>query len=88
MKFTKDYLSKNSPNINFMLPEATYLLWLNFKSTTLQHEEIKKKLLTQSKVALNDGVSFGSNGESYFRINVALRKNALEVALEDISKSF
>lgn len=88
MKFTKDYLSKNCSNIDFLLPEATYLLWLNFKKTSLEHGEIKNKLLTQSKVALNDGVSFGSNGKSYFRLNTALNKNALEVALEDISKSF
>tara|TARA_B100001063_G_scaffold73493_1_gene67653 strand:- start:2583 stop:3773 length:1191 start_codon:yes stop_codon:yes gene_type:complete len=88
MKFTQDYLLDNCPNINFLLPEATYLLWLNFKKTTLSHNKIKNKLLTQSKVALNDGVSFGSNGDSYFRLNVALPKDALKVALEDISKSF
>jgi cystathionine beta-lyase len=88
MKYTKEYLEKNSPNIDFMLPEATYLLWLNFKNTSLEHAEIKNKLLTQSKVALNDGVSFGSKGDSYFRLNVALRKDALKVALDDIVKSF
>lgn len=88
IKFTKEYLSKNSPNIDFMLPEATYLLWLNFKNTLIVHDEIKNKLLTQSKVALNDGVSFGSNGQSYFRMNIALRKEALKVALDDISRSF
>ena len=88
MKFTKNYLLENCPNINFLLPEATYLLWLNFKNTTLSHNEIKNKLLTQSKVALNDGVSFGSNGDSYFRLNLALPKDALKVALDDISKSF
>lgn len=88
MKFTKSYLQENAANIDFMLPEATYLLWLNFKNTALSHKEIRNKLLTQSKVALNDGVSFGSNGNSYFRLNVALSKDALKVALDDISKSF
>lgn len=86
--FTKSYLLKNCPNITFMLPEATYLLWLNFKMTSLKHEEIKNRLLTKSKVALNDGVSFSSNAKSYFRLNVALSKDALEEALADISKSF
>jgi cystathionine beta-lyase len=88
MKFTKSYFKDNCPNIDFMLPEATYLLWLNFKKSSLKHQEIKEKLLIQSKVALNDGVSFGSNGDSYFRLNVALRKDALKVALDDIAKSF
>ena len=88
MNFTKSYFKDNCPNIDFMLPEATYLLWLNFKKSSLKHQEIKEKLLIQSKVALNDGVSFGSNGDSYFRLNVALRKDALKVALDDIAKSF
>ena len=88
MKFAKEYLSKNCPNISFMLPEATYLLWLDFKKTSLKHKEIENKLLTQSKIALNDGLSFGSNGECYFRLNIALRKDALKIALDDIIKSF
>jgi len=88
MHFAKDYLLKNNPDIDFLLPEATYLLWLNFKKIRLSHEEIKNKLLTESKVALNDGLSFGSNADSYFRLNTALTKKALLVALADISKSF
>jgi len=88
MKFTKDYLLKNCSDIDFLLPEATYLLWLNFRKTSLPHDEIKNKLLRESKVALNDGRSFGSNGDSYFRLNVALRKDALEVALADILRAF
>ena len=88
IEFTKEYLKESAPKIDFMLPEATYLLWLNFKKTELKHKEIEHKLLTQSKVALNDGESFGSNGNSYFRLNVALRKEELKLALDDISKSF
>ncbi|MFA9373505.1 MAG: MalY/PatB family protein [Poseidonibacter sp.] len=86
--FTQDYLKNNCPNINFMLPEATYLIWLNFKQTSLSHGNIKEVLLEKSKVALNDGVSFGSNGKYYFRLNCALSKHSLRVALDDISKYF
>lgn len=86
--FTQDYLKNNCPNINFMLPEATYLIWLNFMQTSLPHGNIKEVLLEKSKVALNDGVSFGSNGKYYFRLNCALSKHSLRVALDDISKQF
>jgi len=88
IQFTKNYLQENNLNIDFLFPEATYLLWLNFKKTSLTHKEIRNKLLRESKVALNDGVSFGSNGNLYFRLNIALPKAALSVALDDISKSF
>ena len=61
---------------------------LNFKQTNLSHEEIKELLLKKSKLALNDGVSFGNNGNKYFRLNAALSKKALEIALNQLSVSF
>lgn len=86
--FTKEYLEKNTSKIKFFKPEATYLLWLNFEEYKLSHNEIKEKLLTQSKVALNDGVSFGSNAKQHFRVNLALSKEPLQQALEKICYAF
>ncbi|MFY4817156.1 MalY/PatB family protein [Aliarcobacter butzleri] len=86
--FTKDFFEKNSLNIDFFIPEATYLLWLDFSKTGLSHLEIKNTLLTKSKIALNDGVSFGSNGNKFFRLNTALSKKALNIALNQFVKNF
>jgi cysteine-S-conjugate beta-lyase len=86
--FIKKYLEENNLKIDFQIPEATYLIWLNFIQTNLSHEEIKDLLLRKSKIALNDGVSFGNNGNKYFRLNTALSKNALEIALNQLSISF
>ena len=88
IEFTKNYFEKNDIKINFFQPEATYLLWLDFSKYNLSHNEIKNMLLTKSKIALNDSVSFGSNGNKYFRLNVALSQNALEIALNQLSKEF
>ncbi|MCT7561081.1 MalY/PatB family protein [Aliarcobacter butzleri] len=86
--YTKDFFERNSLNIDFFIPEATYLLWLDFSKTGLSHLEIKNILLTKSKIALNDGVSFGSNGNKYFRLNTALSKKALNIALNQFVKNF
>ena len=88
IEFTKNYFEKNSIKINFFFPEATYLLWLDFSNFNLSHNEIKNKLLIGAKLALNDGVSFGSNGNKYFRLNLALSQKALEIALNQLSKEF
>jgi len=88
ISFTKEYLKNNCENIEFKEPEATYLLWLNFRKTGLSHKQIKEILLTKSKVALNDGVSFGSNGIGYFRLNTAVNKVRLGEALEKICNYF
>lgn len=88
MNFTKNYFEKNNMKIDFFPPEATYLIWLDFSKFNLSHDEIKTILLTKSKIALNDGVSFGDNGNKYFRLNLALSQKALEIALNQIFQEF
>ena len=84
--FSQNYL-KNT-QIEFQQPESTYLLWLSFKNYTISHKEVKQKLLRESKVALNDGISFGEEGKSYFRLNIALPRENLEKGLCKIVTNF
>lgn len=86
--FTNAYFKKHLPTISITKTEATYLLWLNFKNTNLNHNQIKSKLLNESKIALNDGTTFGSNGKYFFRLNIALPKKELKLALQKITDSF
>lgn len=86
--FTKKYFEKNNQKIDFNEPEATYLLWLSFNKCSSSHEEVKQKLQKESRVALNDGLSFGTEGKGYFRLNCALPKANLEKALCKIVTSF
>jgi len=84
IKFAKEFLIKSNANIYFLEPEATYLLWLSFKKCEKKHQKIKTILLEKAKIALNDGRSFGIEGDLYFRLNYALPKTNLEKALSKI----
>lgn len=82
--FTYDFLKSNNSKIEFVKPEATYLLWLNFKKLNNTHSQIKHRLLGDAKVALNDGTTFGKEAKGYFRINIALPRAQLKIALQKI----
>lgn len=82
--FTEKFFKKHLPSVKIFKSEATYLLWLDFQGTNLKHKEIKNKLLKEAKVALNDGITFGKNGKYFFRLNVALPKDELKIALKRI----
>jgi len=86
--FTNKFIKKYIPNIEVIHTEATYLLWLDFSKYSLSHKEIKQKLLYGAKVALNDGITFGKNGQYFFRLNVALPKSELKKALKKIQNEF
>jgi len=88
IKFTKSYLEKNNSKIIFVEPDSTYLLWFSFKNYSISHAKVKQKLLKNSKVALNDGTSFGTEGKGFFRLNAALPKTNLEKALSKIVTHF
>lgn len=88
IKFTKNYLKKNNSKIIFIEPESTYLLWFSFKNYSITHAKVKQKLLKESKLALNDGTSFGPEGKGFFRLNSALPKANLEKALSKIVTHF
>ncbi|WP_439185523.1 MalY/PatB family protein [Carboxylicivirga taeanensis] len=84
INFVEQYLKENLPELHFYKPEATYLIWLNFKAWNLPQSDVKTFLIEKAKVGLNDGLSFGKEGEGFMRMNVASPRAVLQQALEQI----
>lgn len=55
-------------NIEVMKPEGTYLVWLDFSAYDQNHNELGRLLKEEAKVVLNNGITFGSEGEKPFPI--------------------
>lgn len=88
IQYTRSFVRKHLPEIRVMLPEASFLLWMDFSATGLSHEELRERLIQKGKIALNDGMSFG--GESYkgfFRMNIGCPRSVLEEGLHRIVKA-
>ena len=93
------FLQERMPKVKAVLPEASYLAWLDFSGYGLTHEQLKDRLLNEAKVALNDGTTFGVRdhkgataeiGKDYeccFRLNLGCPKSTLLDVLERIEKS-
>lgn len=85
--FAVDYIENNIPEVKVTKPEGTYLLWLDFRSLGKSPEELNDALLKIGKIALNDGVPYGTGSEGYFRLNVGCPKSILEEGLKRIEKT-
>ncbi len=81
------FLKEHLPEVGMDMPEATYLLWLNFKEWKLSQRELKSVIFDKAKVGLNDGTSFGPEGKGYMRLNVASPRAILEKALNQIAEN-
>ncbi|MFA7216311.1 MAG: PatB family C-S lyase [Bacillota bacterium] len=80
--------AETAPAIRILPPEATYLLWLDFRKTGLSDREISHKLTHEAGVGLNPGTSFGKEGTGFQRLNIACPRKKLIEALEKISRVF
>ncbi len=85
--FTTDFFRKNLPQLNFLKPEGTYLLWIDFKALKMNDSELKDFLVHKAGIGLNSGYTFGKNGTGYMRMNVACPRSILEKALIQLKEA-
>ena len=88
LAFLKSYVSNNLPEISVIEPEGTYLVWLDFRAYGFNYEELEKKILEETKLALDAGSKFGKGGEGFERINIACPLSILKECLDRIAQVF
>lgn len=84
--FLETFLSARMPLVKIMKPEATFLVWLDFRPFGLSEKELAKRLI-EGGIALNKGSIFGTGGEGYFRLNFGCPRAILEQGLIKIEKA-
>lgn len=82
-----DFLRNNMPKVKAVLPEASYLAWLDFSAYGFEHKVLADRLINDAKVALNDGTTFGGKEyEHCFRMNLGCPRTMLLDVLERIAQ--
>jgi cystathionine beta-lyase len=70
------------PKVSLIEPEGTFLLWLDFRNLGLQPDELTQFLRGEAGWAITRGISFGSSGAGFGRLNIACPRARLEKALD------
>lgn len=79
--FVSSFFKKNIPQLHFLKPEGTYLLWIDFRALKMNDKDLKKFLVHKGGIGLNSGNIFGENGSGFMRMNVACPRATIEKAL-------
>lgn len=87
LEFTLNYFSKNIPQIKVIQPEGTYLVWLDCRELGFSVKELDEFMLRKARVAMNEGLIFGMEGEGFMRLNIACPRSMLKNALDGIEKA-
>lgn len=86
--FLAELLEKHLPAVRFRKPEATYLAWLDFRALESDPKELKRILVEEAGVGLNQGYTFGATGAGFLRLNVATSEEVIEEAILRIARAF
>ncbi len=76
-----DYVTAELHGIEMVVPEGTYLAWLDCRGAGIPGKPAAF-FLEAARVALNEGEWFGPGGQGYVRLNFACTRSVLEEALE------
>ena len=68
--------------------EATYLVWIDFKKTGLDDEQIKEILIHKAKLGLSHGPIFGEGGSGFQRMNIAAPASVIDEAIVRLKQHF
>ena len=80
-RFMKQYLEEHLPEVKMQIPEGTYLAWADFRGFGLPDDEVKRKIVQEAGVIIEDGRTFVSDGEGYIIFNLACPRSVFDRAL-------
>ena len=89
IEFAIAYLAEHMPQLKVRKPDATYILWLDFRGYGLSEEEVFDRIYNKANVILNNGSEFDEkNGHLFQRMCLTLPREKIHTALERIAKAF
>ena len=86
IRYVKEYVNEKLPGVTVIDGEGTYLIWMDFRGTGLDPEELDRRIIYEAKLWLDSGKIFGHTGAGFQRINVAAPRAILTECLERIRK--
>lgn len=83
-----DALNRMPFPVKARLPEATYLLWVDFRGSGWSADEIQRFLVEEAGLGFNRGDSYGANGAGFARINCAVPESRIDEAIRRLTSAF
>lgn len=71
--------------VRALIPEGTYLMWIDLKDCNIDMEKFKKSLIEDGKVAIMSGEAYGDKDR--IRLNVGCPLSKVKIAVEGIKRA-
>lgn len=82
IEYLQAFVESEIPEIKVIVPEGTYLVWLDFRRFGFDVQALDHFLIHEARLGLNEGHIFGREGEGFQRMNIACPRSLLIDGLE------
>jgi cysteine-S-conjugate beta-lyase len=86
--YLTQFVAQNLPRIKVHKPEGTYLAWLDCCGLGLDADQLGLFFAQEAKVGLNNGATFGKQGEGFMRLNFGCPRSVLAEGLDRIAQAY
>jgi cystathionine beta-lyase len=76
------------PGLKSMPLESTYLAWVDFSGTGMEPADFTARVEKDAKIAANHGETFGQDGASFLRFNLATPRVRVQEAVDRLQAAF
>ena len=80
----RGFLAEKMPSVGCHKPEATFLLWLDFRAWGLSEDALTDFLIRKAKLGMNRGSMFGEQGACFARMNIGAPRSIVRRALDQL----
>jgi len=84
------FISIYLPKVKIMRPEASYLVWIDFRELVDTQTELNEWLIHKAYLGLNNGESFGGeslSGKGFMRMNLAVSSSVMDQAIAQLKEA-
>jgi cystathionine beta-lyase len=82
-------VKERMPQAKCIIPEGSYVIWLDLRGYGLTDEQIKHKIINEAHLVLQGGSNFDSTyGQQFQRICIPSPRSMIQEAFERLEKVF
>ncbi|WP_050015444.1 bifunctional maltose regulon transcriptional repressor/cystathionine beta-lyase MalY [Escherichia coli] len=78
LTYIADKMNAAFPELNWQIPQSTYLAWLDLRPLNIDDNALQKALIEQEKVAIMPGYTYGEEGRGFVRLNAGCPRSKLK----------
>ena len=86
-QYMKEFIEDHAPELVVTELEGTYLAWVDMTGLAMTNDELKKFILEDCRIWVDDGDMFGAEGENFARFNLATPRCNVEKAMKQLEEA-